>query len=61
MHDVDDVERFVQQVINTRRRTLGMFLNEDRRDELHANLLLVTCESNTRFDPVRNSSFSKYA
>lgn len=59
LHDVDDVERFCASHLQTQPQWRQ--LEEHRKDDALAYLISETWRISTRYDPARNTSFSKHA
>lgn len=53
LHDIDDVEMFIQAQLNTWRTRAGIYLSVDDREELTAEALCIMFELAGRFEPHR--------
>jgi hypothetical protein len=61
LHDVDDVERFAARVLDLQLGKWRAHLRADDRESAHAYLISECWLLSERYDPTRNTSFSKYA
>lgn len=53
LHDIDDVEMFIQAQLNTWRTRAGVYLTVDEREELTCEALCILYELAARFEPHR--------